>query len=307
MFITIVPFLYTSNKVLPFSPRKFFFPDHPIISFLKSDDNLSRFYGIDTARFDTNFASYYDIYSPEGYGVLRLKRYAELVAASYTGKVPESYERADAIFPATENGNRKRIFDLLGVKYFLDKNDIETKTWNPEPNRFPQDNVDLNWQQGKFKIYERKDALPRYFQTTNYSVLKDDEIIQKIYDKNFDLKTLLLEKSPNVLIDNNPKLTQPELESYTPNLIKFKTNVSYSSLLFLSDTYSEAWQSYIDGIESPILRADYAFRSVAVPEGIHEVVFKYQPKSLTWGLTMSSISLLLFIFFAKVQYAKGKF
>lgn len=304
--LTILPFLYTTNKVIPFSPKQFFFPNHPIISYLKSDD-ISRFYGIDTARFDTNFASYFGIYSPEGYGILRVKRYAQLVAASADGKIPNSYERADAIFPNKENDYRKRAFDLLGVKYFLDKNDLENKDWNPEPDRFPADNIKLIWQQGKFKIYERKDALPRYFQTTHYSVLKDEEIIPKIYDRNFDLKTVLLEKEPNIQIENINQFAIPKLESYEPNSLKFKTDTSYSSLLFLSDAYENGWKSYIDGQEAPILRADYAFRSVAVPKGSHEVVFKYQPKSFIWGSIISLISLALVIIFVKIEHAKRKF
>ncbi len=299
--LTLAPFLYTANKVLPFSPPKFFFPDHPVISFLKADDKLSRFYGVDTARFDTNFASYYQVYSPEGYGVLRLKKYAQLIASSYTGKIPDSYPRADAIFPLTENGYRKRILDLMGVKYFLDKNDNETQSWNPEPGKFPQDNVDLVWQQDKFKIYARKDALPRYFQTANVSVLGDDEIIQRIYDKNFNLTNVLLTEDPKINAKSDSEIIIPELELYSPSTVKFKTDAPYSSLLFLSDAYTSGWKSFIDGKQVPTLRADYAFRSVIVPEGPHEVIFRYQPKSFTIGLTISILSLIAILLFTKLS------
>ena len=307
LIITLASFLYSTNKILPFSKKQFFFPDHPVLDFLKSDKELSRFYGIDTAMFATNFASYYRIYSPEGYGVLRLKRYAELIAASKNGEVPNEYERADAVFPALENGYRKRAFDLLGVKYFLDKNDMEEKEWNPEPERFPQDKVELMWQQGKFKIYKRLDAIPRYFQTTNYHIETEKEIIRKIYDKNFDLKTLLLEDSPNIPIESESNFAVPQLVEYSPNLVKFKTETPYSSLLFISDSYEKGWKAFIDNNKAPILRADYAFRSVAVPEGSHEVVLKYEPKLFSIGILTSFLTLILIAGFVKIQLSKKNF
>lgn len=306
LVLSLGPFLYSANKILPFSKKAFFFPQHPVIDFLKSDE-LSRFYGIDTAMFTTNFASYYQIQSPEGYGVLRLKRYAELIAAAKGGKIPEKYERADATFPQLENGYRKRIFDLLGVKYFLDKNDMEEKSWNPEPERFPGDRVELTWQQGKFKIYKRQDALPRYFQTTSFNITNEGETIQKIYDKNFDLKTLLIENSPNIPISSEADFTIPQLIEYSPNVVRFKTDSQHSSLLFLSDVYSSGWNAFVDNTKVPIIRTDYTFRSVAVPEGQHEVIFKYQPVSFKIGLVVSFTSLLILLITSKIQYSKKKF
>ena len=305
--ITLLPFLYTSNKVLPFSKKQFIFPQHPVIDFLKKDSELPRFYGIDTSAFATNLASYYGIYSPEGYGVLRLKRYAELIAAAKEGKIPQRYERADAIFPSIENGHRKRVFDLLGVKYFLDKNDLEDKEWNPQPERFPSDGVELIWQKGIFKIYKRLDALPRYFQTTSFNIENDGEIIRKIYDEKFNLKILLLEDSPNIPIEREAKFTMPQLIEYSPNLIEFRTATDYSSLLFLSDAYEEGWNAYIDNNKVPILRTDYAFRSVAVPEGDHKVVFKYQPIFFRIGALISLLSFMFLLFYIKIQHSKNKF
>lgn len=304
VLITLIPLLYSANKILPFSKKQFFFPEHPIVDFLKSDKELSRFYGIDTAYFQTNFASYFGIYSPEGYGVLRLKRYAQLIAATKDGEVPQNYQRADAVFPSLENGYRKRAFDLLGVKYFLDKNDLEEGQWTPQLERFPKDHVALNWQEGKFKVYKRLDALPRYFQTTSFNIENDKGVIKKIYDDNFDLKTLLLEDSPNIPIASESYFTIPQLVEYSPSRVEFKTDAPYSTLLFISDAYASGWNAYIDRSKVPILITDYAFRSVAVGEGSHEVVFKYQPMSFTIGVIISILTLLMLTIFVKLQHDK---
>ena len=307
LLLTILPFLYTTNKVLPFAKKEFLFPSHKVLDFLKTDSTMPRFYGIDTAYFATNFASYYGVYSPEGYGVLRLKRYAQLIAASKTGEIPQIYDRADAVFPQKENGKRKRIFDLLGVKYFLDKNDLEEKSWNPEPDRFPGDKVNLVWQDGKFKIYQRVDSMPRYFQSSSFKVLDDRQIIKEIYNLDFDQKTILLEKNPDIQIDDTKYFSVPELVNYSPNIAVFKTDANQPTLLFLSDAADDGWDAYIDGTKTAILRADYAFRSVAIPGGSHEVLFKYQPKSFSIGILISALTLLILTIFLKVQHSKGNF
>jgi hypothetical protein len=63
--------------------------------------------------------------------------------------------------------------------------------------------------------------------------------------------------------------------SYEPNKVVVSTMNNEPSLLVLSDMYYPGWQVYIDGVLSKILPTPYNFRSVEVPAGKHEVVFKY--------------------------------
>lgn len=287
-------FFYSFNKTLPFSKKEFFFPKHPIIEFINKKASINRFYGQGTAHLGTNFSSYYHIHSPEGYSLLRSKRYAELVAASHTGSFNSNYSRSDAEFPKEENGYRKRALDLLGVKYFLDKTDLEDKQWNPEPNKFPRDNVKLVWQDGKFKVYERENSMPRIFLTDNYVILKESEIINKIYNEDFDLKTILLEKPPPLEITKSNYFSTPYVELYSPSKVIVSTSHDQNSLLFISDAYYPRWKAQIDGRETEVLIADYALRAVAVPSGNHKVILSYESILFPFGLfiSVSSITIL---------------
>lgn len=288
--------LYQVNKTLPFSQAEFFFPQHRLISYLQAETDINRFMGIDTAKFGTNLNAYYHLFSPRGYDSMRIKRYAELLAAQSIGTLPAEYPRSDADFIDTENGYRKRILDLLGVKYFLDKNDLETKEWNPEPARFPGDSVELAWQEGKFKVYRRTDALPRLFLTADYLVETDKKIIiEKLLSFDFPLKsTLILETEP----DNAAQLqTDPdaaaEIITYTPNQVIIKTKSAAGNLLFLSDAYYPGWKAYINQQETKIYRADYAFRALVLPAGENTIEFRYEPLAFKIGIYLFYGSMLL--------------
>ena len=78
-------------------------------------------------------------------------------------------------------------------------------------------------------------------------------------------------ENPYVLprISGNSKII-----SYEPNKVVVSTMNSESSLLVLSDMYYPGWKAYIDGALTKITPTEYNFRSVSVPAGEHEVVFK---------------------------------
>lgn len=307
-FATLVGGVYYSNKFLPTAPKKFIFPDHLIFNWLKDNAQLNRFYGAGTTHIDFNFPTHYKIYAIEGYDTLRIERYAQLLASSYFGYVPETYLRSDAVVPSLENGYRKRVFELLGVKYMLDKEDEPKSTADWHYERFEGDKVKGLWQEGKFQIYQREESLPRIFQTTTYQVANDKEIIKKIYDTSFNLETLLLEREPPIEISNQTsQITIPQIAQYEPGYIKINTANNQNSLLFISDAHDPDWKVKIDGQETELLRVHYALISTAVPAGNHQVEFKYQPKSFRNGLAVSSVAFLFLTSVSLYQLKKKKF
>jgi hypothetical protein len=81
------------------------------------------------------------------------------------------------------------------------------------------------------------------------------------------------------------------VRSSEPNEIVLDATVEISGLLFLSEIYYPAWEAFIDGEEVEILRTNGAFRGVVVPEGEHEVRFRYSSTEFTTAFVISASSL----------------
>jgi len=61
--------------------------------------------------------------------------------------------------------------------------------------------------------------------------------------------------------------------------------------LFVADSYYPGWQARLDGVRTPIYRANVAGRAVWVPAGTRRVSFAYRPRSFYGGLCASALAL----------------
>lgn len=75
-----------------------------------------------------------------------------------------------------------------------------------------------------------------------------------------------------------------------PDQIKLQVNTSCSGFLVLADMFYPGWNVSVDGHQSPIYQANYAFRAVKIDAGPHEVIFKYQPWTIRFGLPIAIAS-----------------
>lgn len=284
--VTALVGIYQFNKVNPSSSKEFFYPEHKIFSWIRDNGSINRFRGESTAFTWDNISAYFNIYSAEGYGVFRLKRYAELFASQDTKNLNKDYERSVAFFTENNRTSRNRLYDLTGVKYLLLKDDFARDARENDPDK--QDGTDLAWQDGKFKIYERTSVLPRFWMTSSYKVANDQEIIENIYDPTFDLKTVQLEKEPGIVIDQqSASSANINLISYRPNSISFDISSESNNLFFISDAYFPGWNAYVDGKKTNILRAHYAFRAVPIPANTQMLEMKYEPVTVKIGTVLT--------------------
>lgn len=86
------------------------------------------------------------------------------------------------------------------------------------------------------------------------------------------------------------------LTSYAPNHLTYSYQSAKKEAVIFSEIYYEdGWNAYIDGEKSEYFRANYVLRGLVVPQGKHEIEFKFEPSSFYTGNTISLASSLLLI------------
>lgn len=283
--LTVFDLYYFFNKFNPFVPIQLVYPSAPVLNWLKNNAGISRIWGYGTANIESNFFTQEKLFGIEGYDPLYIKRYGEFIQAGRDGKISEIFNnqnRSDAVlangfgsYPIDNNSYRKKMLNLLGVKYILNR--VE----NGDSSKiFPTEKYKLVYQDNNgWQVFENLEVLPRVFLTSDYKVFKTKEDFGNLFfNKKLNFgKTILLETDiASHLIDSN-QLSKVKIVNYSPNDIKILVEAKGNKLLFLSDSYYPGWKAYIDEKPSKIYRADYTFRAVEVPAGEHRVVFRYEP------------------------------
>jgi hypothetical protein len=87
-----------------------------------------------------------------------------------------------------------------------------------------------------------------------------------------------------------------KLAKYGLDEISFTSSNSKDGLAVFSDIYySKGWKAFVDGKETPIMKADYVLRAIKVPSGQHKIEFTFRPESFYKGKSIAMVSSLLLI------------
>ena len=84
-------------------------------------------------------------------------------------------------------------------------------------------------------------------------------------------------------------------EAYSPNEIRLRVDTPADAYLVLSEVWYPGWQATVDGVPTPVLRANYAFRAVRLEPDQHRVHMTYAPRSWGLGLAISGLTLLILV------------
>jgi hypothetical protein len=293
---------YSFMKFNPFVPSSFVFPENVVMQFMKNNAGIYRYWGYGTAAVEANFATQTQTYSTDGTDPLNLRWYNEFIQSSKNGSIAKTFNRStrsDAqLAPGygaddlPSNTFRLKIMDLIGVKYVINRSE------NPMSNKtFPTDRFRPVWQKDTWTIFENLKVAPRFFLTTNVEGYTNEIDFEKLFfNENSDYSTVYLQHNDMKII---PKFTGVKhsitLMSYTPNKIVFSTDTDGTQLLFLSDTYDIGWTAMIDGNKTNVFKADWAFRALVVPVGLHTITFNYYPRSFRTGVYICALGLFFLI------------
>jgi hypothetical protein len=85
--------------------------------------------------------------------------------------------------------------------------------------------------------------------------------------------------------------------------IVIEAGAPQDGFLLLADMYYPGWHALVDGVPTPIHRANISVRGIALPKGQHTVRFTYDPSRFFLGLQITLIALLaLFLWLGAAAY-----
>ena len=224
-----------------------------------------------------------------GYDSIIPRRYADYMAM-IEGQGELLYNRIAPFYWAGSLDSA--LVDLLNVKYVLTTQTID----NP--------NYTLVYD-GEVKIYRNDDYLPRAFAVNQARVIGDEAALKEAMKSLDPRREALLEQAAGSKEQRGDGSTQQarsntvQIVSYTPNRVVLNVKMGEAGYVVLADSYFPGWLAEVKAAgdvtasETPILRADYNFRAIALDAGEYQVTFRYSPLSLRVGGLASVLSFII--------------
>jgi uncharacterized membrane protein YfhO len=94
-----------------------------------------------------------------------------------------------------------------------------------------------------------------------------------------------------VVTPDTPGQEPPRLIESSPARVVLEVDRSWPTYLVISQAWFPGWKAYVNGVETPVWRANYAFDAVALPAGHERIEFVYEPRSLRSGLWIGVLAL----------------
>lgn len=156
---------------------------------------------------------------------------------------------------------------------------------------------------GPFALVEFTGALPRAKLFNKWEVnTNTPATLARLADPAFDphQTALVMDPIPSPAVSTNVIPGTVAIAAYEPKRIEMTVTAPADSLLVLNDKYDAGWIVTIDGKPATMLRANFLVRGVQVPAGNHTVVFRFQPHSSIYyvSLIVTVLGVLLCAFVA---------
>jgi uncharacterized membrane protein YfhO len=174
--------------------------------------------------------------------------------------------------------NNMQVFNMLHTKYFI----VPDAEGNPQV----QQNKEANG-----NVWFVKVLIP---------VQNANEEIQALDTLNTKKEAVILKNDYQKMAMQFP-MQQDTMATIA--LVDYKvTSLTYNSktetaqfAVFSEIFYKEGWSAYIDGELTPHFRVNYVLRGMKIPAGNHKIEFKFEPKVIQQGKTVSLISYALLL------------
>jgi hypothetical protein len=196
---------------------------------------------------------------------------------------------------------RLGILNMLNLRYVIGRGKPPNADVKFEP---------LMIEKGDYWVYENPDALPRAYVPKSVRVVPEARAFALMTDTKggaafqFDPRAVAFVEHDQGLrgeCNGTAKITDE-----IPCEVHVRVDMQTPGLLVLADQWYPGWKAYLNGVEVPVVLANYALRGVRLPAGTGEVVFRYEPASFSLGVKTFAVTAVALAVWAAVVVWLGR-
>lgn len=251
-------------KFTPFTPAEYFFPKtSKTLTYLQRQKKPFRVMSLDDRILPPNTNAYYSVESVDLYDPITSQRYQTFLEAVSVNHPLES-ERSAAQRIYTVRNIDSILLPYLNVKYVL----------SPAPISRPFLSEVMN--EGMVAVYEYTRFVPRvYIAPTVVTVNRSLDALNTLFS--FPVGTVAVtEQAVSILSVPLSDSEGTRLIHYSDNILRFEVTAVNPRIVVILTSFDPGWRATIDGKSAVLIRANYLFSAIVVPEGTHEVQLIYR-------------------------------
>jgi hypothetical protein len=173
--------------------------------------------------------------------------------------------------------NNMDVLNMLNTKYFI----------VPGENRQPMAQINPG-------------ALGNAWFVETYRIVADaDAEIEALSDFDPAKEAIIDQRYENYIAGKNftvNSASEIRLIQYKPNHLLYSVNCATEQLAVFSEIYyPKGWKAFIDGNAVPHFSVNYVLRAMVIPQGQHQVEFKFEPESYFKGNKVSLVSSIILL------------
>ncbi len=234
------------------------------------------------------------------YEALTLVRYERFLATIRDGSPDTALGFAgnQPLFLTAHMYANSRLMDWMGVRYFV----VEKGNWREtEVASLPAKDGDGTLLRRVFtgpiaSVFENPHRLPRARFVDRVRVVPNESgVIPAMLDPTLAPHTTAVLESPLPLPEPTGAASSAtcRIVDYAPSRVVIDVECGAPGVVVLTDQFDPGWRATLDGEHASIVRADYLFRGVRIPEaGRHRIEMTYAPTSFRLGAWLGAFGLV---------------
>lgn len=278
---------------------KDFLKSDEVIDFLKKREGEFRvFYFPGLYEHDNDgILSIYGIEDVGGYVASPIQRYQDFIGAGQS-----------VMFNPQNLIKNRNLLNLLNVRYLIfpafPMDTLQVTGNIRKIVKFLSDytqGMDLVLKGNKYYVFENKSDFGRFFVRGKIYVANNEDEALKLTLKEslFDTLVIVEKKFLNDELKNFgrtfPQIEELKILDKKPGYYKIRIKVNQRAILVFSMNYHDVWNVFIDNKKGTVFPVNYTLIGTLVPEGEHEIIFRFGSALHYAGIFTTLLGQLIFL------------